>query len=710
MFTIQQFPFTRAGQASAAVAPHGSNWPVIYLINNRTDIYIGETTSFERRFQEHLQSRKGRSCGYTEIRFAYDGSENKSAILDYESNLIRLFAADGKFSHVQNGNNGQSLDHDFYQRNLYTTNVQLLWDQLHALRLTRQDYRSVRNSCLYKFSPFTSLTAEQRQVMLSVMEDLLATLLSGGRGGSVINGGAGTGKSLLAVKMIDILLNVGRYLSDWRSSPGVYGKDWCSLLSRMERHIKKNGPLRIAYIAPQQSFNSDMEKAFARMPWAGGEELVHNCSNIVTRYGTLEPFDIILVDEAHRLKHRSGMGNDVGQFDENCRRLSLPDGSTQLDLILARTRYCCLFYDPGQSVKRSDITPDELDRSLSSLTRPVLGESLSIQMRCLGGGDYVRFIDDILSGSPAPHPFRGYDFRVWDDAGKMVDEIRRLNRSHGLCRTVAGFAWPWKTRPFIKENQAALAAMGGPNRGKNASNLLALGQYDISVGPYQFVWNIRDRSWVTSPGAADEIGCIHTSQGYDLNYCGLILGPDIRYDKDSGKIEIVPENFCDPFYKRNRRTITPSQLKQYIVNAYRTMFLRGISGCYVYAVDDALRDYLKRCLASASASGAEVPAADAASPSGNGSAKVRAPYGGIKSPGPAAGADPDVWFGKTVASLRKQRGISQEDLAFRSGISRSYMGVIERGEKSPSVDTIARVARGLGMSLSELFSAAGAEA
>ena len=89
---------------------------------------------------------------------------------------------------------------------------------------------------------------------------------------------------------------------------------------------------------------------------------------------------------------------------------------------------------------------------------------------------------------------------------------------------------------------------------------------------------------------------------------------------------------------------------------------------------------------------------------------MRAPYGGIKSPGPVAGADPDVWFGKTVASLRKQRGISQEDLAFRSGISRSYMGVIERGEKSPSVDTIARVARGLGMSLAELFSAAGGEA
>lgn len=100
MFTIRQFPFDKNGQASSVHVDGGSNWPVIYLINSDTDIYVGETTSFERRFREHLSNNRKRFAGFTEIRFAYDGTENKSAILDYESNLIRLYSADGKFRRV----------------------------------------------------------------------------------------------------------------------------------------------------------------------------------------------------------------------------------------------------------------------------------------------------------------------------------------------------------------------------------------------------------------------------------------------------------------------------------------------------------------------------------------------------------------------------------------------------------------------------------
>ena len=322
-----------------------------------------------------------------------------------------------------------------------------------------------------------------------------------------------------------MLLNAGEYLANWKHSKGVYGPEWRSLLSRFEKYMNDHGPLRIAYIAPQQSFNTDMRRAFGKMPWKGGQDLVHNTSSIVSRYSALDPFDIILVDETHRLKHRKGMGNEIGLFDESRRRLGLPDDATQLDVILARTKYSCLFYDSHQSVKNSDITRDELDRALRSIGRPLLRRSLSVQMRCLGGGDYVKFLDEVFSGNPSPHPFEHYDFRVYDDVRTMVDDIRTLNKSYELCRTISGFAWPWDTKKFIRDNKATLTAMGGANGGKNAENLLKLGQYDISIGKERFVWNIRSTGWVTSPGAADEIGCIHTSQGYDLNYCGVILGP-----------------------------------------------------------------------------------------------------------------------------------------------------------------------------------------
>lgn len=696
MFTIRQFPFDAGGQASSALAECGSNWPVIYLINSDSDIYVGETSSFERSFSEHLRSKRSKFPGFSEIRFAFDGTENESAVLDYESNLVRLYSADGLFSRVINANPGQSKDHDYYQRPTYHTKVQALWDQLHSLGLTKQNYRTVRNSSLYKFSPFTSLTSEQREVMHDMLEDFLEAISLGKKGGALVKGGAGTGKSLLAVKAIDMLLNVERYLSDWKKSPGAYGKEWRSLFAEMERYIESNGPFRIAYVAPQQSFNADMRKAFGKMPWTGGQDLVHNTSNIVTRYSDLEMFDIILVDETHRLKHRPGMGNDIGLFDENCRRLGLSADATQLDVILARTRYACLFYDPEQSVKISDITPSELDRSLGILDHPVLNRALRVQMRCLGGGDYERFIDGVLSGSAAPHPFGNYDFRVYDDVSAMVSDIRSLDRAYGLCRNVAGFAWPWRTKEYVKEHGDELAAIGGINHGRNAANLLGLGQYDIEIGNERFVWNIRSRGWVTSPGAADEIGCIHTSQGYDLNYCGVILGPDIRYKPDSGEVVIEESNFCDPFLRQNRKNISREDLRRYVINAYRTMLMRGIYGCFVYAVDDELRDYLKRC------SGSLASVKEQPEPTTEIRKRVES---GMITP-----ADKDVpreenpgWFGKRVAQLRRRRGWSQEELAFRCGIHRSYMGVIERGEKSPSMDTVSKVAKGLGLTVGELF-------
>lgn len=703
MFTIQRFPFDKTGQALSVTADRGSNWPVIYLINSVDDIYIGETTSFERRFREHLRNRKKRFSGFTEIRFAYDGSENKSSILDYESNLIRLYAADGKFKRVLNENPGQSQDHDYFQRPYYNTKVQELWDQLHSRRLTKQNYQSVRNSSLYKFSPFTSFTAEQRNVMKDILEDFLDSLESNKSGCALIDGGAGTGKSLVAVKIIDMLLNIGLYLANWKHSKGVYGPEWRSLLTRFEKYMNDHGPLRIAYIAPQQSFNTDMKRAFGKMPWKGGQDLVHNTSSIVSRYSKLDPFDIILVDETHRLKHRKGMGNEIGLFYESRRRLGLPDDATQLDVILARTKYSCLFYDSHQSVKNSDITNDELDRALLSVGRPVLRSTLSVQMRCLGGGDYVAFLDDVLSGNPSPHPFEHYDFHVYDDVRTMVDDIRTLNKSYDLCRTLSGFAWPWDTKKFIRDNTAKLKAMGGPNKGKNVANLLKLGQYDISIGKDRFVWNIRSKGWVTSQGAADEIGCIHTSQGYDLNYCGVILGPDIRYDKAKRKIVIEPSCFCDPFYNRHRQSISDTDIRDYIINAYRTMLLRGIYGCYVYAVDDDLRDYLKQCEAYAKSDISK--RSDMPDPSVHEGIPVQGLPSSPAGPSPTVDhePDPDRRFGKTVMRLRKEKGLSQEDLAFRAGIKRSYMGVIERGEKSPSIDTIMKVAKGLGVTIGELF-------
>lgn len=133
------------------------------------------------------------------------------------------------------------------------------------------------------------------------------------------------------------------------------------------------------------------------------------------------------------------------------------------------------------------------------------------------------------------------------------------------------------------------------------------------------------------------------------------------------------------------------------------MLLRGIYGCYVYAVDDDLRDYLKQC--EAYAKSAISKRSDMSDPSVHEGIPVQGLPSSPAAPSPSVDHDPDPdrRFGKTVVRLRKEKGLSQEDLAFRAGIKRSYMGVIERGEKSPSIDTIMKVAKGLGVTISELF-------
>lgn len=705
MFTIRVFPFDANGQTASALVDGGYNWPVVYLINNDTDIYVGETTDFEQQFLKHLKNAERNNTGYSQIRFAYDGTENQSAVKEYKSDLIRLFMVDGRFPHVISSIPRLSQSYEYHQRFLYNTKIQTLWDQLYDLNLTKKNYQEVRNNPLYKFSPFTSLTSEQLKVMKDLLADFVDSLSSQKKGAAIISGGAGTGKTLMAVKIIDILLNSKQYITDRKQLQVLLGEDWDYIINKIDKYIVTNGPLKIAYIAPQQSFNVDMKKVFGKMPWHKGQQIVHNTSSIVTRYESLDPFDIVLVDETHRLKHRSGMGNDIGLFDENRRRLKLSTEATQMDIILARSKYSCFFYDSSQSIKNSDITKTEIERSLSSVDSSPLRRSINIQKRCLGGGNYEKFINDVLSGNPSPHPFKNYDFRVYEDVSTMINDIRKLDKSFGLCRNLAGFSWPWKTKKFIKENSKILYAMGGLNKGKNACNLLKLNQYDISIDQNQYVWNIQSKGWITSPGARDEIGCIHTSQGYDLNYCGVILGSDIRYNPISKNIEIDPTKFCDPFLRHNKKSISDEDIVKYIINAYRTLLLRGIYGCYVYAVDCNLRKFLMQCWTSINCTIKEQRDDSIQQSNCIPSKQQTLSFSSekIAISNNRSNRNPAEWFGQLVVSLRKKQGISQEELAFRAGINRSYMGVIERGEKSPSVDTISKVAKGLGLSVQDLF-------
>ena len=137
-----------------------------------------------------------------------------------------------------------------------------------------------------------------------------------------------------------------------------------------------------------------------------------------------------------------------------------------------------------------------------------------------------------------------------------------------MCRLLSGYSWEWLSQ---KSDEP-----------------------DIKIESLNLKWNSTNEDWINSENAFNEVGCIHTTQGYDLNYTGIIFGKEITYDTETKTIKIIAENYFD---KKGKNGIKdPALLKEYILNIYKTMMLRGIKGTYLYVCDDALRNYFKSVL------------------------------------------------------------------------------------------------------------------
>jgi hypothetical protein len=153
------------------------NWPVVYLINDDNKIYIGETSNIKSRMKQHLNNPDREFLKI--INVIFDAKFNKSAILDIEQNLIRMFYADTRFDSntgILNKNNGQSSEHNYYQREMYLNKLEDIWKELQKKKLVDSSYNSIINSNIYKYSPFISLTNEQKNIMCEIINNILDCL------------------------------------------------------------------------------------------------------------------------------------------------------------------------------------------------------------------------------------------------------------------------------------------------------------------------------------------------------------------------------------------------------------------------------------------------------------------------------------------------------------------------------------------------------
>ena len=581
---IRDFPFSADCQSlieqwKNGNHEYGANWPVVYLLHNddTREAYIGETLNAGKRAAQHWQVDERKRL--KTIHILTDDTFNKSVILDLESFLIKYISADGKYS-LQNGNTGLS-DFDYYGRNDYEKQFQKIWDCLRELGLVQSGIADIENSDLYKYSPYKTLTDDQGIVLGKILGILTLCLKEDMSETVVVEGGAGTGKTILAVFLLKLL-------NDLKSNTFEQNEELSESKIVSLQALLANRDLRIGFVVPQQSLRETLKKVFRTI--RGIPESMIMTPAEAARAALESPFDLLVCDEAHRLRRREAL-SQYPAYDRINSDLSLPADTTELEWIIRSSRMQILFYDSAQSVRPSDI-PREMFRQILNEQGNRQTLKLSSQLRCLGGDDYIQYIHEVLNyegfgvvttqhGSESvvmresspfwPHPhakFQDYSIQYFEDVDMMMDKINELDQQYDLCCAVAGYAWKWITRDEPKNT--------------------ALRDIDIGRG---YIWNRTYTDWINSDRLPYEIGCIHTVQGYDLNYVGVILGPEIYYDKSTGRIEVNKSKYMDSLGKAVGNNY--EALRNYILNIYKTLLTRGIRGVLVYVCDPDLREHLR---------------------------------------------------------------------------------------------------------------------
>lgn len=530
-------------------------WPVVYVINNDKEMYIGETYHSADRMKQHLKNSSRRRLNKLHI----IGSSNftKSATLDIESSLIELCKLENK-RELQNENDGLVYHHyankDYFRKDSeFFTN---LWNELKARGLVQGNIENLLNSDLFKYSPYKLLNEEQRTYRDYILDDIDSSLKNNHKKSIFVNGAAGTGKTILAIYLMKLLVTNGTYLIDNEDGESISFPFVDSINS-----IKQSRPnLKVAYVVAMSSLRSTLKKVFRSVKGLSADMVIS--PNEVAK----NKYDILIVDEAHRLMQRKNI-TQYGDFDNCNRLLGLDKNGTQLDWILMNSDIQILFYDSTQSIKPTDVDSKRFDELIESAGKSV--HTLTSQMRCLAGINYVDYVKDILSCKATQKlDFSDkYDFKLFDSINDFCDAVYTHEKKEKLSRIVAGYGFKWVS--------------------KDSENL-----FDINIGSKHFYWNRKTQGWplsIEDRQVIEEVGCIHTIQGYDLNYCGVIFGPEIVYRNN--KIEIVKDNYYDI---KGKSSATDEQLKEYIINIYSVLLTRGIKGTYVYVCDDGLREYLKK--------------------------------------------------------------------------------------------------------------------
>jgi len=280
-----------------------------------------------------------------------------------------------------------------------------------------------------------------------------------------------------------------------------------------------------------------------------------------------DEFDALIVDEAHRLKLRH-------QYSKG--------GTNQIREIMAASRTTVFFIDEAQKVTWQDIGEIDAIRGFAEeMNAEVFEAELRSQFRCSGSDDYMVWLDDTLGVANDEESYFStdrFDFRVVDSPVELKSLIDERNRVRDKSRMVAGYCWDWVS--------------------KQSSS-----KYDLVFPEFGFKaqWNLLDhgQGWIVQPDSHKQVGCIHTCQGLELDYVGVIVGPDLVVRDGELVTDPLARASTDQSLKGFKKEFKEDQREAagkadaIIRNTYRTLMSRGMKGCYVWFTDPATADYFR---------------------------------------------------------------------------------------------------------------------
>lgn len=348
----------------------------------------------------------------------------------------------------------------------------------------------------------------------------------------IAEGGPGTGKSVIAINLLSALTTAGKLV----------------------KYVSKNSAPRSVY---KHYLKETIKLSDIDLMFSGSGSFTNADKNI---------FDVLLVDEAHRLNQKSGMFKNLGE--------------NQVKEIINSSKVSVFFLDEDQKVAMDDIgNKEEIHKWAKELGADVYEYKLESQFRCNGSDGYISWLDNMLQiRETANIKFDqiNYDFKVFDDPNEMRNAIIEKNKINNKSRLVAGYCWDW---------------VSATDKNKD----------DIVIGDFKMKWNLRDDGmlWMVKPSSINEVGCIHTCQGLELDYVGVIIGDDLIYRDGEVLVDPTKRSSRDKsvfgwkkFMKEDPEN-AKIELRNIIKNTYRTLMTRGQKGCYIYCTDEELRGYIK---------------------------------------------------------------------------------------------------------------------